>query len=171
MESILLSMGIFLDATLFTTSWVPRPDGLVGRAAAGGAAGLSLSSPEGRRVPGAGALGSGWTLVACRVMVLEAFCRTGVLSAFPGKSPGRSGVGSLGGGGWLLGAQAGGPPFWAPFLLSAAASRLSGLGLGVIPLATSFLMSELAAFVPLSADLGLGMRVRRRKMVGKEKKK
>lgn len=66
-------MGIFLEATLFRMSWVPRTDCLVGKVAAGGAVGLSLSSPEGRRVPGSGVLGSGWTLVVCRVMVLEVF--------------------------------------------------------------------------------------------------
>lgn len=161
-------MGIFLEATLFTTSWVPRTDCLVGRVAAGEAAGLSLASPEGRRVPGSGALGSGWTLVACRVMVLEVFCRMGVLRAFLGESPGSSSLGSLRDGGWLFGAQDGGPPLWVleKFLLSAAAPRLSSLGPGVTPLATSFLISELAAFVPLNADLGVvagGQRGRRRR--------
>lgn len=90
-------MGVFLVATLFTTSWVPRPDGLVGRAAGGGAAGLSLSSPESSRGPEAGALGSSRTFVACRVMVLEVFCRVGVLGVFLGESPDGSSLDSLGG--------------------------------------------------------------------------
>lgn len=102
--------------------------------------------------------------------MLEVFCRMGVLRAFLGESPGSSSLGSLEGGGWLLEAQAGEPPFWVleQFLLSATASRLSSLGPGVIPLATSFLLSELAAFVPLNADLRVGVR---RRTVGKEKEK
>lgn len=80
-------MGIFLVATLLTTSWLPRPECLVGRVAGGGAAGLSPSSPEGERAPEASALGSGWTFAACRVMVLEVFCRMGLLRAFLGGSP------------------------------------------------------------------------------------
>lgn len=93
----------------------------------------------------------------------------GVLRAFLGESPGSSSLGSLRGGGWLFGAQAGGPPLWVleQFLLSAAAPRLSSLGPGVTPLATSFLISELAAFVPLNADLG----VVAGRTVGKEKEK
>ena len=96
-ESLQLSMGIFLVATLFTTSWVPRPDSLVGRVAAGGAAGLCLSSLEGSREPETSALGASWTFVACRVMVLEVFCRMGVLRVFLGESPDGSSLDSLGG--------------------------------------------------------------------------
>lgn len=88
-------MGIFLVATLLTTSWLLRPDCLVGRVAGGGAAGFSLFSPEGEKGPETGALGSGWTFVACRVMVLEVFCRTGVLRAFRDESSNRSSLDSL----------------------------------------------------------------------------
>lgn len=88
-------MGIFLVATLFTTSWLPRPDCRAGKVAVGGAAGLSLSSPGDQRALETGALGSGWTFAACRVMVLEVFCRTGLLRAFLGGSPGGSSLDSL----------------------------------------------------------------------------
>lgn len=52
-------------------------------------------------------------------------------------------------------AQVGEPPLWVPeqFLLSAIVSRLSIFGSCAIPLVTSFLISELAAFVPLTNDL------------------
>lgn len=39
------------------------------------------------------------------------------------------------------------------FLLSAADSRLSSFGPSAVPLVTSFLVSELAAFVPLTNGL------------------
>lgn len=51
------------------------------------------------------------------------------------------------------------PPLWVleQFLLPAAVSRLFSFGPCVIPLVTSFLISELAAFVPLTNDLlGVG---------------
>lgn len=63
--------------------------------AGGDTAGLSFSSPEHERVPDTGALGSGWTFAACRVMVLEVFCRTGLLRPFLGGSPDGSGWDSL----------------------------------------------------------------------------
>lgn len=52
-------------------------------------------------------------------------------------------------------AQVGEPPLWVleQFLLSAVVSTLSSFGPCVIPLVTSFLISELAAFVPLKNDL------------------
>lgn len=52
-------------------------------------------------------------------------------------------------------AQVGEPPLWMleQFLLSAAASKPSNFSPRAIPLVTSFLMSELATFVPLTSDL------------------
>lgn len=142
--------------------------------AGGDAAGLSLSSPEDEGAPETSALGSGWTFAACRVMVLEVFCRTGLLRAFLGGSPDDSGWDSRRGGGWLLVAQVGEPPLWVleQFFLSAADARLSSFGPCVVPLVTSFLISESAAFVPLTNDLfgggwggGQWRRRRRNRMV------
>ena len=94
--SLWLSMGTFLVATLPVVSWLPRPDRLVGRVSGGAAAGPSISSLEGQGVPGTGALGSSWTFAACRVMVLEVFCRTGALWPFLRESPSGSSSDSLG---------------------------------------------------------------------------
>lgn len=85
------SVGTFLVATWPTVSWLPRPHCPAWRAAGGRAAGFSLSSLEGDGAPETGTLGASCTFAACRVMVLEVFCRTGVLRAFPGESPAGSG--------------------------------------------------------------------------------
>lgn len=68
-DSLWLSVGEFLG-TIFLprASWLPRPGCWEGRVAGQRAAGLFLSSSAGGVL---GALASGWTLVACRVMVLE----------------------------------------------------------------------------------------------------